>query len=90
MNKKDWNRRQNQKKTDLLRAAKNVPCLDCGVEYPHYVMEFDHREDKVGNLGVISYKVGMKRLLEELAKCDVVCANCHKVRTELRRNSGFV
>lgn len=58
-------------------------CMDCGVkDYIPEVYDFDHRpgEEKVGNIA--SMKVGnMEKLLAEIAKCDVVCANCHRVRT---------
>lgn len=74
-----------RKSRDKLRQAvidaKDVPCMDCGIKYPSYVMDFDHREDKLFDVsrGVNDY--GMKKLLAEIAKCDVVCANCHRFRT---------
>jgi hypothetical protein len=35
-----------------VRQQKEVPCSDCGVQYPYYVMEFDHvRGEKVANIG---------------------------------------
>src|SRR5688572_11935819 len=69
-----------------LRSLKQAPCTDCGVEYPHYVMEFDHaRGEKLFNISSYQRAVGSERFLEELAKCDVVCANCHNIRTWNRR-----
>lgn len=58
---------------------RSVPCSDCGGSYPHYVMEFDHARGE--KKCYISQLGSTKRLLEELKKCDVVCANCHKTRT---------
>lgn len=69
-----------------LRA--NTPCMDCGVNHPWYVMEFDHRDGAESKEHRIPYLVNRgsrKRLLEEIAKCDLVCANCHSVRTHMRR-----
>ncbi len=68
---------------DIVRRAKEVPCRDCGVSYPYYVMDLDHvRGDK---LFPLSYRgAGEQRLLAEIAKCDVVCANCHRARTYQR------
>src|SRR5207245_2408021 len=41
-------RRQYRRRVAFIRAAKNVPCTDCGVKYPYYVMDFDHaRGEKV-------------------------------------------
>jgi hypothetical protein len=75
-----------------LRAAKNRPCADCGTSYPYYVMEFDHRpgEEKLGNVADVHSGpfVSMEVLLAEIAKCDVVCANCHRERTHRRRKSA--
>lgn len=70
----------------LLRDAKDRPCADCRVEFPHYVMEFDHRdgEDKVDAVSRLMTTAWTSALLAEIAKCDVVCANCHRIRTYLR------
>lgn len=56
--------------------------MDCGVPYPYYVMEFDHRDpsQKLANIGRLLGN-SWKRLKDEIAKCDVVCANCHRERT---------
>lgn len=76
----------------IIRDAKDKPCTDCGVSYPYYVMQFDHLDpaEKLFNIGHIGPTTGRKRLLAEIAKCDVVCANCHCVRThnamQQRRN----
>ena len=69
----------------LIRAAKARPCTDCGIEYPYYVMDFDHRGGKSFNIATAGYKIGRKKLLAEIAKCDVVCSNCHRERTHARK-----
>lgn len=57
-------------------------CVDCG-ESNSLVLEFDHLHDK--EAGVASLHGGsLKRLLDEVAKCDIVCANCHRLRTYSR------
>ena len=71
----------------LLRKAKVGSCADCGVLYPPYVMDFDHRpgERKVANITVLVKRGAPKAvLLAEMAKCDLVCANCHRERTYQR------
>lgn len=73
---------------EYLRALKTAPCADCGESYPYFIMEFDHvptRGGKVDNLSRMA-KLGLKsaKFQAELKKCDVVCANCHKVRTFIR------
>lgn len=65
-----------------IRAAKAKPCADCGVEYPYYVMQFDHvGDDKVASISRMLLTASWAAIEEEIAKCDVVCANCHAVRT---------
>lgn len=67
----------------LVEKAKDVACLDCGVKYPSFVMDFDHvRGEKVMNISaMVTRGFSVKKLLEEIDKCDVVCANCHRLRT---------
>lgn len=72
----------------LIRETKNVPCMDCGISYPYYVMDFDHREDKkytVGRLAGSFYS--LETIRREMDKCDVVCANCHRIRTHKHRDA---
>ena len=60
-----------------------TPCLDCGVSYPHYVMDYDHRptEVKLFNIGQHGKGYTWDVLKAEMAKCDIVCSNCHRRRT---------
>ena len=76
------NERQRQRLRQILLEAKAKPCQDCGMQYPSYVMDFDHRESsvKLDNVGHFT-RFTKKMLLAEIAKCDVVCANCHRERT---------
>ena len=71
----------------VLAYLREHPCIDCGESDP-VVLEFDHLRDKVDN---ISKMASLKRpwaiILAEIAKCDVVCANCHRRRTAQRLNS---
>ena len=63
---------------DLLSTKE---CIDCGEKDP-VVLEFDHvRGVKAGNIGKMLLNRSRDALLEELAKCEVRCANCHKRKT---------
>lgn len=71
----------------IIRDAKTRPCTDCGAAHPYYVMQFDHvGDDKAFNIGIIGPTTGRRRLLAEIAKCEVVCANCHAERSFRRLN----
>ena len=66
-------------------------CMDCGLR-PEYaqVLEFDHRpdEDKLFHISDRMVSGTVEDLLAEIAKCDVVCANCHRVRTVIKNQFG--
>lgn len=79
-------RRYREVNRAIIRDAKSQPCADCGVQYPYYVMQFDHLGDKEFNVGNVGPTGSRLRLLKEIEKCDVVCANCHAERTHQRRH----
>jgi hypothetical protein len=87
--KKQTNRDSNVKKKQIIDEIKSQPCADCKNKFPPYVMEFDHLESRNGEPTIAASisKLGIQRLLEEIEKCDLVCANCHKIRTYNRRNN---
>jgi hypothetical protein len=83
---KAHNRARRDKFREIIRSAKDVPCTDCGIKYPYYVMHFDHiGEEKNFNIGAyIAKSISEERLRAEIALCEVVCANCHAERTHQR------
>lgn len=70
-----------------VQELKNVPCADCQERYPFYVMDFDHvRGEKYGSVGaMLATGYAIKTIEAEIAKCEVVCANCHRERTHARK-----
>jgi hypothetical protein len=69
-----------------IRAAKRGSCMDCGGCFHSEAMEFDHRGDapKLFNLSQGSRR-SQAAIAAEIAKCDLVCANCHRLRSARRR-----
>lgn len=67
----------------LINEYKNVPCMDCKTPYPYYVMDFDHRDptQKLFNISKPPSQKNKELIISEIMKCDVVCANCHRIRT---------
>ena len=68
-------------------ALKRAPCTDCGLSYPPYVMDFDHLEG-VAKKGLVAHSVNqgqVRKTKEEIAKCELVCSNCHRIRTHDRK-----
>jgi hypothetical protein len=72
----------------LVNDAKNKPCMDCQVEYPPFVMDLDHRPNETKVAGVaqlVNRHASLAKIREEILKCDAVCANCHRLRTWMRK-----
>lgn len=71
----------------MLDQLRDVPCADCGGRFPPCSMDFDHREpaQKQSSVPAMIGRAGDARILAEAAKCDIVCANCHRIRTLQRR-----
>lgn len=67
----------------LIVEAKKAPCKDCGGSFPPECMDFDHLGDKKMNVSAMKYN-SVEKVAEEIAKCDLVCANCHRIRTKKR------
>lgn len=83
------NRKKSKKA--ILRSSKDFilhyllkhPCLDCG-EKDIRVLEFDHkiRDKKKHNvMAMLQQGYSVEKIKEEINKCDVRCANCHRIKT---------
>lgn len=72
---------------EILDQLRSVPCADCGARFAQCSMDFDHRDPsaKVMRVTLMVGRAGIRRILAEAAKCDIVCANCHRLRTFERR-----
>lgn len=58
----------------------NHSCIDCG-EYDPIVLEFDHRDNKFKGVSDMIPNYSLQKIKEEIDKCDVRCANCHRRKT---------
>lgn len=68
-------------------------CVDCKESYPYYVLEFDHLPKHAKSFTVSDFKrytISLELIKEEVKKCEVVCSNCHKIRTHVRASGGTV
>lgn len=87
---REANRKRYAVAGEFCNQYKDRPCADCGGVFHYSAMDFDHRP---GEGRGVHHKVKMKQLamtskarfLAEVQKCDVVCANCHRVRMWKRR-----
>jgi hypothetical protein len=70
----------------IVAYLREHPCVDCGERDP-IVLEFDHLRDKLFGVAAGLRERSWQSVLREMAKCEVVCANCHRRRTAKR--GGF-
>ena len=92
----DIQRRRERQKTNKASAIHRArefialyfvthPCVDCGKTDP-MILTFDHvqgeKRDNIADMVLKGLSVGA--IAEEITKCDVVCFNCHSLRTQQR------
>lgn len=77
------------KRRDYISEIKlYLGCKDCGYRDHPDALEFDHLPGTVKLFNIGDLKLhSLKKLHDEMAKCEVICANCHRVRTSSRRNA---
>lgn len=64
-------------------------CVDCKNKFPFYILDFDHvYGNKVSNIGQMIDYFSINDILKEVSKCDIVCSNCHRHRTYIRKNNN--
>jgi hypothetical protein len=89
----EWRKKRTEDHRKKIQALKDAPCLDCGGRFHFVVMDFDHR-DPLQKKFQISTMLGTRSwatIETEIAKCDLVCSNCHRLRTarNFYRHSGL-
>ena len=80
-------RRRKRMKAWMREYLSDKACVDCGID-DLLVLEFDHiADDKRANVSRLLHGGhSLQCVTDEIAKCEVVCANCHRRRTALRGN----
>jgi hypothetical protein len=63
----------------------NSTCMDCKISYPPHILQFDHVDGKSFNISSTDVRdKSIDEILNEISKCEIVCANCHAHRTWMR------
>lgn len=84
-----WQKIRREEARALITAAKSRPCVDCRVAYPTAAMDLDHvRGTKLFNIGLNNQCHDLEALRAEIAKCDVRCSNCHRIRHDEERQAA--
>ncbi len=74
-------------KRNVYSWMKSLPCSDCGRSYLPEAMEFDHLpgHKKLADVSDLASRGSLAAFIDEIEKCDVVCAICHRIRERDRR-----
>jgi len=96
--KKAWYERNKKEVTRKARDARtirnkfvrdykleNSNCSECGISYPPHILDFDHISGiKKAGISQLVRNGTLNQIKDEISKCEVVCANCHRHRTYMR------
>lgn len=80
LSSQERNARHRAVKYSIIEDAKSGPCTSCGGRFPACAMDLHHRdpESKATPRGGL-LTLGTAALRAEIAKCDLLCANCHRI-----------
>ena len=76
-------KRRTQLQSKVNEIKSNSPCVDCGGSFHPVAMDFDHVRGtkKYGISEMVGKAMPWDKILKEIEKCDVRCANCHRIKT---------
>lgn len=77
--------RRDVRNKNVINALKANPCMDCNGVFPPECMDFDHKPGNVKLFDISKATCTVVKLLAEVEKCELVCANCHRIRTKNRK-----
>ena len=70
----------------IVNELKKEPCIDCGNTFDPICMDYDHIDNNKfkGVSALVNQGYSLKVIMAEIAKCELVCACCHRIRTRDR------
>ncbi len=74
----------------VYRYLQEHPCVDCGEDNP-IVLEFDHvtGRKKQSICLMVCNGLSIEGIMKEIKKCEVRCANCHRIKTAARPGTPY-
>lgn len=88
---REANKARRERLRDFVWNLKRGPCTDCKQTFHPVAMDFDHRDGTQKTFDIahmVSWTMSAEAtILAEIAKCDLVCANCHRIRTYHRQRN---
>jgi hypothetical protein len=86
-NRRPCDMRKRKQYDELMIELKSSACKDCGNCFPAICMDFDHIHSKIRNIASM-WERSKEEILVEAAKCEIVCSNCHRIRTKNRKDAN--
>jgi hypothetical protein len=88
-----WRTEKRKDIRDFIRSLKiGRPCDICGGIFPPVAMDWDHLDPKQKSFEIcqegIREMYSQEKLLEEISKCRLLCANCHRVHSAIQRGEN--
>lgn len=83
--KKIKSRKKRKNLPKFIEYLNSHPCVDCGESNP-VVLEFDHIRSKKQRISRLVERASWKTVLKEINKCQVLCSNCHQIKTSKQFN----
>ena len=88
-------RKQDRKDWLVDQKMSRVGCMDCGLKVVAsntFIFDYDHRDPHLKSFTISSHLHDYTEyvLLQEMDKCDLVCANCHRHRTNHQQRTGIL
>jgi hypothetical protein len=82
-------RRRSEARQYILGLLATASCADCGLADP-LVLEFDHVAEKTAGISALVHEgYALARIQAEVACCEIVCASCHRRRTNVRAGGSW-
>lgn len=92
MKHREWYLERNRKAyaaaTAYTEELKKQPCERCGRHFPSCVMDFHHKKGTTKVKAVSAFRSLSQALKDEVAKCELLCANCHRIKHAEMREEG--
>lgn len=84
------NKNKEKHKTINISIKKSLKCSNCGFD-DFRALQFHHRNPKEKKFNVstaIGKGYGYDKIMTEIEKCDVLCANCHSILEYEKKQNG--
>jgi len=89
--RKKWREKRAQKNKEWINLYKQQHgCIDCGVK-DWRVLDFDHLPQfkKLREIAYLKKNTSLKIIKKEIEKCEIRCANCHRIKTRNREEQAI-